>query len=331
MGAFKKILAALLAALLLCAAAVSLPLPDRIAASKTEEIPPAAISHLYREAEMILIGACMRVSQSDDGASFARFSVSRVLDGAENVGAMISLPVNAEPGEQYLLYLKRGDGSEGAPLFRLLTEEPIHVENGRISFEGESCSIDSVERDIVRQSKILTVPAQSFFYNDLSGLAEACDEIIIARVLSVSEPTETVCRSTLKGESTLATLEQVFLKIRVENGLGGGLKYGQKLNVVLSPYYVRPVINATDLSVKTVAAPPETYPAVGSAYIFFLLKSEDTRSDRYFTVNPYQGYVLLFGNSMIRPYYNTALKEMNDLRIFAQRLRAAEAAGGAEE
>lgn len=327
MAAVKKILAAVLGALMVFGAAVALPLPDRIAESKTEELPPASVSRLYREAELILIATCMRTGQTEDGAPAARFSVDRVLDGSEKAGVMISLVASASPGVQYLLYV-RHSGEETGPAYRLVTAEPIPVDAGRIAYEGETCSIESIENDIKRQSSILTVPAQSFFYGELGSLASACDEIVVARVLSVSGPTETVCRSTMGGESTLATLDQVFLRIRVENGLYGALRYGDKLNVVLSPYYVRPVINATDLTAKTVGAPPERYPTAGNVYVFFLLRSEDPRSDRYFTVNPYEGYVRLVGGNVIRPYYNTAMRDMNDLSLFSRRLKAAL---GAEE
>lgn len=320
MRIFKRMLLGLLAAAMLLGVAFYLPLPNRPSEARRGDQPVAAISIMYRDAELVLLAACMRVTQTDEGLPNARFTVDEVLAGKAEAGDVLSVPMNADPGKQYLLYLKTDPESGGG--YVPVSDSAVTVEEGTAYLEGRSCTLESIREDMERQNSILTVPAQKFFYNDFPSLAAACDEIVVARVLSVSEPTDTVCRSARRGESVVSTLEQVFMRVRVENGLYGSFKSGDKLSVVLEPYYVRPVINATDLSVKTVSAPPESLPQVGRSYIFFLLRSEDVKSDIYFTVNPYEGYVLLIGNTVRRPYYNTAMSEMNDLRIFAERLRA---------
>ena len=323
MSIVKRLLLCLLAAALVLGISLYLPLPDRTNEPRQEDPPPAAISIRYRDAEKILLATCMRITQTEDGAAAARFTVDEALVGGDEEGATLTAVMNAEPGRQYLLHLKWQEPQEetGRAVLVPVAEGLITVENGIASLDGQSCTLESIREDIRRQKKVLTVPSQKFFYNDFASLAAACDEVVICRVLSVSEPTETVCRSTQKGESTLSTLEQVFLRVRVENGLYGSLPYGEKLDVVLEPYYVRPVINATDLTAKTVKYPPESLPRVGCVYIFFLQRSEDVKSDIYFTVNPYEGYVLLIGDRLIHPYYNRAMDEMNDLKLFAERLK----------
>ena len=318
MRVLKRIFIGLLAAAMLLGIALYLPLPDRPNEAKREDPPVAAISIMYRDAELVLLAGCMRITQNDEGLPFARFTVDEVLAGHAEEGEVLSIPMSAEPGKQYLLYLKK-DAESGA--YMPVSESTVTVEDGMAYLEGRSCTLESIRDDMERQKRILTVPAQKFFYNELPSLIEACDEIVVAKVLSVSEPTATVCRSGRKGESIVNTLEQVFMRVRIENGLYGSFRSGDKLSVVLEPYYVRPVINATDLSVKTVEAPPESLPQVGRTYIFFLLRSDDVKSDIYFTVNPYEGYVLLIGNTVRRPYYNSAMGEINDLRMFAERLR----------
>ena len=58
--------------------------------------------------------------------------------------------------------------------------------------------------------------------------------------------------------------------------------------------------------------------------MFFLIRSEDPKSDRYFTVNPYEGYVLLSGSAVIRPYYNEAMARINDVATLAAMLKEPE-------
>lgn len=314
----KRILLLALAALILFAAAVRLPLPDTRRSGTEEDPPPAAISRLYREADAIVICVCLRANAAQGETGPSRFLIRRVLDGAAEEGEILDLPAAAETGREYLVYMGEGETGEVE-----LCAEPILVEEGAIGFEGETCSIASIMNDIDRQRRILTVPAQSFYYGSLPELAAACDEIIVGKVISVSEPTETECRSESKGESTFSTVEQVFIRVRVENGLFGGLRYGDKLNVVLTPYFAASVIKAADLNPKTVDPPPASYPKVGASYIFFLVRSEDKKSDRYFTVNPYEGCVLLIGNNVFHAYYNEAFREINDLRRFSDDLKKA--------
>ncbi|MBO6062026.1 MAG: hypothetical protein J6P98_07965 [Clostridia bacterium] len=322
MKPIKRILAAVVAAITVAVVFVRLPLPDMREAEAEQAPPPAAVSRFWREAEKIALATCMRNVERADGSVLSRFRVDESLEGGLETGGILSIPCLAEPGSKFLLYLRSvGEGEEAG--YELVTDQPLPVVGSRVEFEGEHYGLESIVADIERQRSILTVPSQSFFYGSIEGLAAACDEIVIARVLSVSDPEETVCRSADKGESTLMTVEQVFMRIKVENGLSGGLAYGEKLSVVLEPYNVRPVINATNLSPKTVGAPPESAPKVGSVYIFFLIRSADKKSSYYFTVNPYEGCVLLLGNSVIHPYYNIAFRETNDLRRFVERLKAA--------
>lgn len=328
MSTFKKIMAAVLALLIVGTAAVRLPLPNR-RTEHGENPPPASLSVLYREAESILICTCLRSAKDDEGVPVSTFKVGSVLVGNEAADAILRLAAEAVPGTEYLLYLKAAeDGEDGAKV--LIPGAVFAVEDGAISFEDKACSIAGIVKDIERQQKILTVPAQSYFYDRFDELVAACDEIVIGRVLKADGPKETTCRSTLRGESTVGTIEQVFLRVKIENGLFSGLKYGDKLNVVISPYYARPVINSVDLTPKTVEAPPETYPKEGGVYIFFLIRSEDTKSDYRFAVNPYEGCVQLIGNTIFHPYYNDAMRDMNDLLRFAKRLREAVEASEAE-
>lgn len=312
----KIIPAILLALLILFSVSVNLPLPDVRSEKEEETLPPASVSLLYRDAERILISTCIRTADPDAGRPLAKFRVDEVLDGAAEVGSTFDLAAQAQLGGKYLLYLAP-DGEETG----IMTGDPVPVSKGSAQFENAVCTVESIKRDIEQQRKILTVPSQSFFYGEFGALANACDEILIGRVISVSEPTDTLCRSVDGGESTLSTLKQVFIRIKVENGMFGGFDYGDKLDIVLSPYNVRPVINAVDLTPKTVDMHPAVSFDVGARYIFFLMKSEDVKSDYYFTVNPYEGYVVVRGNALSRPYYNDAMRGINDIRQFSTILK----------
>ncbi len=279
--------------------------------------PPAALSMLYREADIVLLATCMRITGEETEPVSARFCVDKVLDGAAEEGEVMTLPVKADAGVRYLLYIKNVDGAR-----ELVTDSPIPVDSGSIVYDNEIVSIESIAEDMARQRRIISIPSGSYYYGSLDTLAPACDEIVIARVISAAGPTPAVCRSVKKGESTLSTFDVVFVRLKVENGFYGSLSYGDKLDAVITPYNAIPVTNATDLAPMTADAPPMLTPEVGSAYIFFLIKGGDSKSVRYFPVNPYEGCVMLVGSSVIHPYYNDALKGVDDLAGFSEKLRA---------
>lgn len=314
----KKALKAALLAVYALAALVLLAVHPSISSQKqvSNDPPPAALSMLYREADTVLLATCMRLTGEEAEQVAARFCVDKVLDGAAEEGDVITLAAEATAGVRYLLYIKNTDNGR-----ELVSGSPIPVDSGNVIYENEVVSIESISEDMARQRKIIAIPSGLYFYGSLESLAPACDEIVIARVLSASEPTGTVCRSVMKGESTLSTLGMVFVRLKVENGFYGSLSYGDKLDVAIAPYNAIPVVNATDLTPMTADAPPVLTPQVGSAYIFFLIRGEDKKTVRYFPVNPYEGCVLLVGSSVIHPYYNDALKGIDDLAGFSARLR----------
>ena len=324
MKKIRLICAALMALLILFAVCVELPLPIGGGSGGRNSVPPS-VSIRYREADRILLATCMRITQSEGAPVRARFAVDEVLEGETAPAGALTLAAEAEPGRQYLLYLRtRVNEETGEPGgTELVPGSLITVKDGVAEADGAVFTLESLEADIARQRQILTVPAAEYYYGDFDSLVTACDEIVIGRVLSVSEPTETVCRSGGRGESTVSAIEEVFVSVCVENCLSGSRRSGEKLTVVFEPNYVRPVINAQDLSPKTVEAPPENTPKVGSAYVFFLIRSEDKKSDRYFTVNPYEGYLLLVGTTIVRPYYNEAMARVNDVWSLAEKLDTA--------
>ena len=315
----KLILTLLLAAAALFFVCAELPMRAGRDDPGSAALPPS-VGIRYRDADRILLATCMRISQTEGAPARARFTVDEVFEGEASVGSAITVAAEAEPGKQYLLYLRTRTDPEtgGSAGTELVPGSPITVSDGVAECDGAEFTLESLRRDVARQRRILTVPAEEYYYADLDSLIAACDEIVVARVLSVSEPQETLCRSAGKGESTLSTLEEVFVSVSVENGLSGERESGEKLSIVLEPNFVRPVINAQDLSAKTSAAPPETALRVGSAYVFFLKKSEDPKSARYFTVNPYEGCVLLAGSTVVRPYYNEAMARVNDVAALAR-------------
>lgn len=319
----KVLLALAVAAIILFAVTAELPLPVRTDEPKRFSPPPPAVSLLYREADGVMLATCTRVTRLEGQPTRSRFRIDDEIDGLSFGGEDVTLIAEALPGQQYLIYVRRfadpdtgeNDGIEVVP------GGLIAVDEGQAVYGGAGFALESVLSDIERQKKILSVPAAGYYYGDLASLAAACGEIVVGRVLSVSDPTPTLCRSSSRGESTLSTLDEIFISISVENALSGSASPGQKLSVVLEPWYARPVTNALDLTPHTVPVPPESSPRVGSSYVFFLIKSGDSKSPVYFTVNPYEGYVLLAGDTLVCPYYNGALAGVPDIKKLAEELR----------
>ena len=195
----------------------------------------------------------------------------------------------------------------------------VSVTEGLITVEGDTAkcgssrySLSSIINDIAAQRSVLAMPAQSFYYNDAASLAAACDDIVLCRVVSVEGPKPTQCRSFVKGESISSTANLLYVTVLVENSFGGERAYGDTMVIALSPALTRSVINAGDLSAISYSSPIKL-PQEGEHYIFFLTRSEDAKSDIRFAVNPYQGYVELEGDSVIRPYYNKAIEGVRSL------------------
>ena len=278
-----------------------------------------AIHRSYREASDIVLATCSLQYRSASGNAVSRFTVDKVYDGTLSVGDSITLSGGAKVGESYLLYLGQGGGADYAEDeagFVSVTDQLISVRGDTAYCGGESYSLSSIIDDLSEQRSVLTIPAQSFYYNDLTELINACDDVVLCRVIGVEGPYSTRCRSNEKGETVLSTVEQTFLTLKVENGFGGEHSYGDRLRVAISPEHMQSVINAGDLSSVHFGSPIKM-PEEGGDYLFFLLHSEDAKSDCCFAVNPYQGCIELDGDRLIRPYYNTAFIGIVSLDEFA--------------
>lgn len=320
MKTVKYFLFALLAIAVFLTAAVDTSLRSAAEDKNASASPPSSMSVLYREAKGILLATCMRISADHLERTVSRFHIDRVLEGNYNEGDTVSVIADSVAGQKYILYITDSSSPDQQEL-SLITETPIPVsESGFISYDGASFSLESLSADIERQKRILTIPSSYYYYSSFETLASACDEIIIGRVVNVSEPVDTLCRSGINGESTLSTLSIITVTVKVENGFYGSLSYGERLSLALSPQNSISIINAADLNPMTAEAPSFITPLQGNTYIFFLKKSEDLKRKDYFTVNPYEGSVLLIGDNMIHPFYNEALSGINSLQAFSKRM-----------
>ena len=320
MRRIKTLLACVLVAVMavgVAFASVNIAAPG--AAASSAAAPGMTMHRSFREASDIVLATCSAVYRSASGVQMSRFTVDTVYAGSIKPGTLISLPGKANVGESCLLYLGRGGGADYAEDeagYVSVTDEFITVKDGVASCGGVNYSLSAILEDLNEQRGVLTVPAQSFYYNDPQSLLAACDEVVIGMVVSVEGPVPTQTRSDEKGESVISTTEQTFVTVKVENGMGGMHAYGDTLRIALSPAKSQSVINATDLTSVSFTA-PLLMPKAGEHYVFMLLRSTDSKSDCLFAVNPYQGYVMLVGDSLANPYYNTAFRELGSINELA--------------
>ena len=317
MRTVKRLLAAfIITAVALCATFAAVTAADN-ASSVSAANPTAgpAMHRSYREASDIVLAECSLRYKTASGNTVSRFTVKNVYDGTFKEGDTFVLSEEAEEGASYLLYLAPGGGadySEDEAGYVSVTEGLITVEGDTAKCGSSRYSLSSIINDIAAQRSVLAMPAQSFYYNDAASLAAACDDIVLCRVVSVEGPKPTQCRSFVKGESISSTANLLYVTVLVENSFGGERAYGDTMVIALSPALTRSVINAGDLSAISYSSPIKL-PQEGEHYIFFLTRSEDAKSDIRFAVNPYQGYVELEGDSVIRPYYNKAIEGVRSL------------------
>jgi len=317
----KRLLSFLLVVLFamsLTFASVKIAAPATAAVLANAE-PAPSIHRSYREASSIVLATCTLSYRASSGGQMSRFRVDTAYAGALSEGDEFSLASRAVVGQSYLLYLGEGGGAnyaEDETGFVCVTDELITVRDGIASLGGVNYSLSAIMEDLASQREVLNVPAQSFYYNNLEDLFTACDDIVIAAVTKVEGPVPTLCRSDEKGESVISTTEQTFVSATVLNGLGGVHSYGDNIKAVFSPARKLSIINATNLEAVSFGSEPAA-PKEGEVYIFFLLRSKDAKSDYCFAVNPYQGCVLLEGDDVVRPYYNTALQGISSLEDFA--------------
>lgn len=280
---------------------------------------PASLSKLFRDADLIAVATCLLNTLSADDDIPTGFRIDRTVYGRASSGEVIKVDASADAGRKYLLYLKKSDPSD--TVYSVLTQDPIPFTDNAATYESVSFPIESILKDIERQEKILTIPSKFYYYDDFHALITSCDEVILGRVISVSKPTATLCRSEAKGETTQSSMNMVFVRIKVENSFSDSFEYGDFIKMVLAPYNSIPIINDTDLTPITSSSPYFNVPSVGNTYVFFLIKGEDKKRDDYFTVNPYEGYVLILKNEIIRPYYNYALKNISDLDTLSMMMK----------
>lgn len=295
------------------------PAPAAVSADAAAEF---AIHRSYREASDIVLAACSLRYRAASGGLVSRFTVEKVYAGTLSAGDVFSLPGQANVGESYLLYLGRGGGADYAEDeagYVSVTDRLIMVRGDTAYCGGGSYSLSSIIEDLSEQRSVLTVPAESLYYDDPRELICACADVVLCRVVACEGPVATQCRSDIKGETVMSTVDQTYYTLMVENGFGGEHSYGDRIRVAISPERTRSVINAGDLSSVSFASPVKT-PQVGKDYLFFLIHSEDAKSDCCFVINPYQGYIELSGDLLIRPFCNAAFADISGLEEFAKLL-----------
>lgn len=298
--------------------------PAVVISPDLSDVEPAVYSlrSSFNDAANIVDAVCMRTYINEDGLETTSFAVAAVYAGSLSIGARINCPCRAERGERYLLYLDDGGDvshSEGTVEYTLICDAPFLIDGDSIVLpDGQAMPLDLVKADMQSQAQVVTFPAQSQYYPSFEGLVAACDEILIARVDSVEEHREMLCRSSEKGEVVENQLEATQLVLSVLNGLGGSYPSDSRLTLVIPPAKQHSIIDAESLKAVNLLIKNEF--EEGDICIFFLVRSPDAKSDQYFLVNPAQGYLRLEGDSIIRCYANHACSDIRTLKDFIERL-----------
>lgn len=297
----KRLLAALLcAAMLASLAACENSAPIELTTAGDDML---GVRGYYRDSSLVVSGACSGSHIDQNGLHCSDVVIASVIAGDAAVGDVVHCAESdMTEGEEYLLYLSLGesvDYAEDIQGYTIVSGKPLLIRDGSITVDGVSLLLEDVLADIEENlSRVITAPAERYYYSRVKDLTEACDAIFIGRVTDVPQLEDTHFRSRGAGQGSDNTLPASKVTVSAIGAIKGALSYGDEVTVIYAPALAKEIIDAATLVPLSGGANVLKGLREGETYLFFLIRSLDAKQPYYFTVNPIQGYIRLEGETL---------------------------------
>lgn len=330
MGKGFRLLSALLVCLFLSACTPTPPAASVVVSSPAaEERLLSDLRAQYRNASLIVSGECAGSHIDASGNTCYDLTVTKVYAGNAKIGDTVHCtkgPMNT--GETYLLFLGQGEDvnyAEDLTGYSLISGAPMPIVDSEVIWDGKRISLDALQQEIQTLSTVISAPAPIYYYDSISSLTAAADEIFIGKVTKFPQMKDTAFSIRNGGAVEKAQYSASIVTIEAYGVMKGSLSYGDELNMVFSPERIRGMLDAATLQHMELTAGQTPYLQLGGVYVFFLAKGPDDKQPYHFPVNPLQGALPLSGDTLYVPAANSALKPYDKLSALVQALKSAQA------
>lgn len=279
----------------------------------------------YRNANLIISGVCKGSHIDADGATCYDLSVTKIYAGNASLGDTIHCTKGEmTEGESYILFLGQDEDvhfAEDTTGYTLLSSSPLPIVDSEVIWDGKRLSLDTLQQEIDQLSSVISAPAV-YYYDTLSALAEATDEIFIGRVEYLPDMANKTFSIRNGGAVEKLQCNTSSVVIEAYGSIKGSLDYGQRITMIHCPERVSGMLDAATLQHTEITASQAPRLQEGSVYLFFLCHGPDAKQNYWFPVNPVQGFVPLSGDMLFVCNANKPLLPFNKLSPLVQVLQS---------
>ncbi len=321
-----RLFSAVLCCLLLSACASPIK-NNMISSPQSEERVLTDVRTQYRNASLIVSGLCKGSHVDANGDTCYDLSVSEVYAGQAGIGDTIHCTYGAmNEGESYLLFLGQGDDvnhAEDTTGYKLLSDAPLPIKDSEVIWGGRRLPLNTLKQEITQLDSIISAPAPVYYYDTLSELADAADEIFIGRVDQLPDMTSQAF--SIRNGGTVEKIQCNSSAVTVEayGSIKGSLEYGQRITLIHCPERVSGMLDSSTLQHTQFTESQAPRLQKGGLYVFFLSSGPDSKQNNYFSINPIQGFIPLSGDSLFVCDANEPLEAFNKLSPLVQALQSA--------
>ncbi len=273
----------------------------------------------YRAASLIAAVSYTQQLSDAQGTAHAQLCVAETFAGSAAAGELLLCDApSLEVGGDYLVYLQENTQTG---VYRLLRAGRWNKATDAALFDEAKLPLHELRDDIKELQSVISAPAETLYYGELSALMEAADAVFIGRVENAPVLTETSFRE----DSGTAIIEHArpaaIVPLRVYGSMKGELPYGASVSFVYAPAYAADLVDAATLTAY--ACNESDVPALGAGYaVFFLRKGPDAKQNYYFGVNPLQAHAALEEDMLICAQHNAALRPYATLPELLEALKS---------
>lgn len=262
---------------------------------------------LYADSACVVKAVC---SGAQSSSGYFLFDPYDVIAGAAPEKIEISAD-RLSSGSEYILFF---DSTDEGTSYDDKNVTLIQLYKESVVWDGVRYSRAAVERILSECKSTLTFPFITYFYETRSDLINGCSNIIIGRPagdVSIEE------RNTYTKADTVSRSKMMkcnITSVRVTASLRGDIPNGSEIQMIFSPESVSSMTDASTLNTVSLAVKDIAGLNRGGYYIFFLNKTDDSKQDVYFPVNPVQGWIELKRDSIAGAEKNSLFDDCKQLK-----------------